>query len=190
MLMGGATAPRTLWLTRGSEPDEPRAVQPRTSRPYMPGYGILGPDDGTGLLPWSWAEERLTSSHDYWVATTSPDGRPHVMPVWAVWDHESLWFSSSVGSRKARNVARDARCSITTDNALEPVVLEGIAERVIERELIASFLDRMNTKYSTDYAIDFLDPDVNASFRVRPQRAFGLTEADFPGSPTRWSFER
>ena len=44
-----------------------------SSRPHMPGYGTLGPDQGTGLLPWSWAEERLVRSHDYWVATTWPD---------------------------------------------------------------------------------------------------------------------
>jgi hypothetical protein len=38
---------------------------PRASRPSMPGYGIVGPDEGRGLLPWSWADERLTASHDY-----------------------------------------------------------------------------------------------------------------------------
>jgi hypothetical protein len=27
--------------------------QPRSSRPHMPGYGTLGPEEGTGLLPWS-----------------------------------------------------------------------------------------------------------------------------------------
>ena len=60
--------------------------EPRSGRPHMPGYGILGPDGGTGLLPWSWAEERLRDSRNYWLATVRPDGRPHVMPVWAVWD--------------------------------------------------------------------------------------------------------
>jgi len=155
----------------------------------MPGYGILAPDEGTGLLPWSWAEERLTRSHDYWVATVCPDGRPHVMPVWGVWDGESLWFSSSLGSRKTRDLERDPRCAIATDNAFEPVVLEGVAERVTDLAAIAVFLDATNTKYWTDYTIDFLDPEANASFRVRPQRVFGLTEEDFPGSPTRWSFE-
>jgi hypothetical protein len=56
--------------------------QPRASRPYMPGYGIVGPTQGSGLLPWSWAEERLTASRNYWVASSWPDGRPHAMPVW------------------------------------------------------------------------------------------------------------
>jgi hypothetical protein len=39
--------------------------EPRASRPYMPDYGVQPADEGTGLLPWSWAEERLIGSHDY-----------------------------------------------------------------------------------------------------------------------------
>lgn len=34
-------------------------LAPRASRPHMPDYGIKGPDERRGLLPWSWAEERL-----------------------------------------------------------------------------------------------------------------------------------
>ena len=70
----------------------------------MPGYGVQPADEGTGLLPWSWAVERLTASHDYWLATTWPDGRPHVMPVWGVWWQDALWFSCGLRSRKARNI--------------------------------------------------------------------------------------
>lgn len=36
--------------------------------------------------------------------------------------------------------------------------------------------------------MDALDPAVNTTFRVRPVWAFGLDEADFRGSPTRWGF--
>jgi len=155
----------------------------------MPGYGILGPGEGTGLLPWSWAEERLTASPNYWVATVWPDGRPHVMPVWGVWEDAALWFSSSVRSRKARNLRADPRCVVTAESTREPVVLEGEATIVSERAPIARVLDLMNAKYSTSYPIDFLDPAVNATFRVDPRRAFGLTQEDFAGSPTRWEFE-
>src|SRR5919197_5155641 len=106
------------------------ASQPPASRPYMPGYGIVGPDSGTGLLSWSWAEERLRTSRNYWLATHWPDGRPHVMPVWAIWHDGALWFSSSRSSRKARNLAADPRCVLTTENALQPVVVEGSAELI------------------------------------------------------------
>jgi hypothetical protein len=164
--------------------------EPRASRPHMPGYGTKGPTEGRGLLPWSWAEERLATSHDYWVATVRSDGRPHLMPVWAVWDGGALWWSSSVGSSKARNLAADGRCSIATDNAWEPVVVQGTAVRVTDPDALARFIRLENEKYETDYGVDFLDPSVNATFRVEPSWVFSLTEDDFEGSPTRWVFER
>jgi len=161
-------------------------MEPRASRPYMPGYGIAAPEAGTGLLPWSWAAERLTASHDYWVATVCPDGRPHVMPVWAVWDGGCLWFSSSPDSRKARNLARDPRTTVTTDDPSEPVVLEAEVTRIRDEAGNAGFAERVNSKYGTDYALGFFL--ANATFRLAPLRAFGLTQEDFTGSPTRWEF--
>jgi hypothetical protein len=32
---------------------------PHATRPYMPGNGIVGPDEGHGLLPWSWADDAI-----------------------------------------------------------------------------------------------------------------------------------
>jgi hypothetical protein len=113
---------------------------------------------------------RLVKSHDYWVATVWPDGRPHVMPVWGVWRDEAVWFSSSLGSRKARNLAA------------------GVATRVADRGAIAAMLAAVNEKYDAHLDADFLDPAVNATFRVGSRWAFGLDEKDFSGSPTRWRF--
>ena len=93
----------------------------------MPGYGIAGPSEGSGLLHWSWAAERLTAARNYWVATVWPDGRPHIMPVWGMWDDSTLWFTSSAGSRKVRNLTTDPRCCITTEDASDPVIIEGTA---------------------------------------------------------------
>jgi hypothetical protein len=154
----------------------------------MPGYGVLPADQGTGLIPWAEAERRLTVSHDYWVATARPDGRPHVMPVWGVWLGGRLWFSSGLRSRKARNLAADQRCTITTDDARDPVVLEGTAEQVTERVALDGFLAAVNAKYAAALTADFLDPAVNGSYAVRPERAFALRGDDFAGSPTRWRF--
>ena len=156
----------------------------------MPGYGIRGPVQGTGLLPWSWATERLARSHDYWLATTRPDGRPHVMPVWGLWWEDAVWFSSGLRSSKTRNLAADPRCALTTDNAQEPVVLEGAAVQVRDADAIRGFAERLGAKYETAYPDDFFDPDVNGTFRVAPTWAFGLVESDFEGSPTRWDFEQ
>jgi PPOX class probable F420-dependent enzyme len=156
----------------------------------MPGYGISGPDEGTGLLPWSWATERLARSHDYWVATVRPDGRPHVMPVWGVWDDGAVWFSSSNGARKSRNIAANSECVVTTSDANEPVVVEGVAERVAAAHVIARFAQLVNEKYETEIPVEFYDPAENTVFRVTPRTVIGLTESDFTGSPTRWGFDR
>jgi PPOX class probable F420-dependent enzyme len=163
-------------------------IDPRASRPYMPGYGILDASQGTGLLPWSWALERLIPSRNYWLVTVRPDGRPHAMPVWAVWRADALWFSSSLGSRKVRNLRANPECVATTEDAMDPVVLEGTAEVVTDLGAIEEFLAASNEKYHTDYGIDFLDPAVNATVRMAPRSAFASRHDDFAGSPTRWTF--
>ncbi len=152
----------------------------------MPDYGVGTP--AWRPLPWSWAVERLMASHDYWVATNWPGRPPHVMPVWGVWVDEVLWFSSGLRSRKARNLAADGRCTVATDDAVDPVVLQGSAERITDLPAVQAFVDAVNAKYDTSYGLDFFDPAVNAAYRVRPAWAFGLVQDDFGGSPTRWTF--
>jgi nitroimidazol reductase NimA-like FMN-containing flavoprotein (pyridoxamine 5'-phosphate oxidase superfamily) len=155
----------------------------------MPGYGLRPADEGTGLLPWRWAEERLISSRNYWLTTVWPDGRPHVMPVWGMWHEDSFWFSSSKPSRKARNLSADPRCMVATEDAANPVVIEGIAQKLTDPDDLARMLALENAKYSTSYGIEMLDPSENSSFRVRPLWVFGVLADDFTGSPTRWDFE-
>ena len=154
------------------------------ARPVMPGYGI---DRAGHLLPWSWALERLTRSHDYWVATTRPDGRPHAMPVWAVWLSDSLWFSSSRTSRKARNLAANPAVSITTDNAAEPVVVDGLVEIVTDRSAITEFAEASDAKYDAAYGVEFYASPDNVCVRVQPTSIFALDSERFTDSPTRWT---
>ncbi len=50
------------------------------SRPRMPAaYGI--PKDKKGLLPWSYASERMAKAMHYWICSVTPDGRPHATPA-------------------------------------------------------------------------------------------------------------
>ncbi len=152
----------------------------------MPGYGVVGPLQGRGLLPWAWAEERLVSSHDYWLATVSPAGRPHVMPVWGVWSEGGAWFSSSPQSRKSRNISTEPWAVITTDNPLQPVVVEGVVEQIVDHRAVETFTAWVNSKYHTELSVDFFTE--NACFRLDPRRVFSLDESDFTGTPTRWVF--
>ena len=156
----------------------------------MPGYGIRPADEGSGLLPWSWAVGQLRASHNFWVVTLWPDGRPHAMPVWGVWDTEGFfWFTSAVQSRKALNIANDPRCTVATEDEQHPVVLNGMGEIRTERAELARVIELFNAKYGTDYGMDFVEPAKNATIRVRSHWAFGVDADDFTGSPTRWTFE-
>ena len=160
--------------------------KPRSSRPYMPGYGIQDASAGKGLLPWAWATERLIRARNYWVATTRPDGRPHAMPVWGVWLEDRFFFSSAVESRKARNLAENAYCVIGVEPADEAIILEGMAERVSDQALMRRFADAYAAKYEWDMS-DFAEP----VYAVRPVVVFAFNSGagDFTGSATRWEFD-
>ena len=70
-----------------------RKADPKASRPVMPkGYGIR--KGNTGLFAWSHVEGRMSAARNYWVCTTTPDGRPHAMPVWGVWIERTLCFGT------------------------------------------------------------------------------------------------
>ena len=116
----------------------PPIAEPTASRPYMPGYGIAA--SGKGLLPWSWAQERLTSATRYWLATVDEAGAPHLMPVWAVWHDGRLWFSSGGRSRKIRNLRAEPRCAVHADGD-DPVILHGVVELVADPdpEVLAAY---------------------------------------------------
>jgi len=152
----------------------------------MPGYGIVAADEGRGLLPWSWAEERLVRSREFWVATVG-GGSPHLTPVWGVWRDGAVWFSCSPGGRKARDLAVNPACTVATADPHEPVVVEGRADAVGDPSAVAAFAAWADEKYATSYGVEFYA--ANACFRVGPVRVIGLDDADFTGTPTRWVFD-
>jgi nitroimidazol reductase NimA-like FMN-containing flavoprotein (pyridoxamine 5'-phosphate oxidase superfamily) len=150
----------------------------------MPGYGIKGPEEGKGLLPWKWAEERLAKAHNFWVASTRPDGRPHVMPVWGVWMEGALYFSTGAKSRKARNLRANPSCVVCGEHARGQIVIEGQARRLSDRKL----WKRFSKVYEEKYDFDMSGYSAEPFYMVRPRTVFGLWEKDFVGSATRWKF--
>ncbi len=160
--------------------------EPVASRPQMPAeYGVAGPAAGEGLLPWTWAAERLTKSRHYWLATTRPDGRPHVMIVWGVWLGDRFFFSTSPKTVKARNLQANPNCVVCAEQAEEPVVVEGVAERVGDAALIREILESYCRKYEEDF-----DPTENPVYGLRPVVAFGFYSQPekWAETATRWRF--
>ena len=163
-------------------PRSSRIVAPRASRPHMPGYGL--PRSRKGLLPWAWAERRLTRSHNYWLMTVRPDRRPHAMPVWGLWLEGAFYFSTGRQSRKARNLARNRRAIVCSEQADEAVIVEGHARELRSPQLIA----RLAPPYHAKYKPWKLDPDMGPIYTVRPRVAFAMHEKRFPETTTRWTF--
>lgn len=157
----------------------------------MDGYGV--PDDPEGVLPWSWAERRLTDSRNYWISTVSAAGRPHAMPVWGVWlaDRERFWFSCAPSARKVRNLAANPRVVVAPTDSVEVVSLEGRAVDVAG-DVLGPHVDAYFAKYGDEMGMErtavaeFLTS--NASYEVVPERAFGIIERaeDFGPRATRW----
>lgn len=157
-------------------------VTPRASRPYAPGYGIKPASEGS-LLDWSWAEERLVASRGYWLATTRPDGRPHLSPIWGVWVADSFCFGCGEESRKARNLRENPRASVSVDSTLEPVTVEGVVEPLGD-QLRGAYRDAYQSKYDVD-----VGEIEGTHLRLVPGIAFGsIDDERFPDIATRWEF--
>ena len=84
----------------------------------------LGEGDGLPAIEWSQVEPQLADllMHDdprspnrttFWLTTLNADGSPHVTSVGALWHAGSCWFQTGERTRKAKNVARDPRCTVS-----------------------------------------------------------------------------
>jgi len=173
-------------MSAKSARSDAEGTKPEASRPSMPPeYGIHAPTEGRGILPWTWAAERLAAARGYWLATTRPDGRPHVAVVWGVWLRDRYYFATSVASRKGRNLAANPRCVVCPEDTAEAVILEGITEAVTDRAAI----ERFSVAYATKYAEE-IDTGLFQVYCVRPLVVFAtLSDAEqFPTTATRWRF--
>ena len=161
-------------------------TEPKASRPHMPGYGIADANEGKGLLPWTWAVDRLLKTRTYWLATTRSEGQPHVMPVWGVWLDDAFYFSTGKQSRKARNLVQDPRCSICCEIGQDQIILEGSAQLMNDAELGRRFADAYQAKYNFD-----MEGFNELFYAVHPKTVFGFTTADdqFTKTATRWGFD-
>jgi nitroimidazol reductase NimA-like FMN-containing flavoprotein (pyridoxamine 5'-phosphate oxidase superfamily) len=92
--------------------------------------------DGQSATPWSEGRQRLETPERkriYWLATVSPDGRPHVRPILGLWLDGAFYFITAETTRKGRNLAADSRCAITSSSTTSPavdVIVEGEAVKV------------------------------------------------------------
>ena len=156
-----------------------RDIVPIADRPVIPGYGV--PEVAEGILPWIHVVERLELARNYWVGSSSPEGKPHCVPVWAVWLDDALYFG--VGPRSARNLETNPRVTIHLESGDDVVIVGGTAEPFVDPDnvIFPRVAERSAAKY--DWR-----PDEPGGYVLRPGTAYAWSS--FPADATRWRFDR
>ena len=158
--------------------------EPKASRPILP-EGYISKSK-KGMLPWSWVDERMSKSFNYWVATTRPDGRPHVMPVWGVWMNRIFYFGTDPQTRKARNLKLNPQMVVHLESGDEAVILEGRMEEIRESSLLKQIDEAFFAKYEMHTGHGSEDAPMYA---LRPSKAFAWQVMNINESATRFSFD-
>ena len=178
---------------------EPKPVTERN----LDGYGAP-------LIPWARVHERLEADlsqtpgsggpdrHTCWLATVRPDGRPHVMPVGAIWLDGAFYFTSGAATRKGQNLAHDPRCVITVATHEFDLVVEGEAVKVADeatlRRVAAAYAAQgwqptvRDGAFYAEYSAPSAGPPPWDVYQVTPATVFALGTAE-PYGATRWRFQ-
>jgi Pyridoxamine 5'-phosphate oxidase len=152
--------------------------------------------EGAAPTDWARGRERIEGAELFWISTVRPDGRPHVTPLIAVWLDDAAYFCTGADERKAKNLAQNPSCILTTGcNLLGEgldVVIEGQAERVIDDAKLTRIAHAYESKYGSDWHFDVRDGAFHHGggealvFEVAPATAFGFGKGEY--SQTRWRF--
>jgi nitroimidazol reductase NimA-like FMN-containing flavoprotein (pyridoxamine 5'-phosphate oxidase superfamily) len=158
--------------------------QPVATRPKIPAsYGIA--KTTKGMLDWSWARKRLTTSHNYVIVTVRPDGRPHAMGMHGLWIDDTFYFGTGKTTRKTKNLEQNRNCILINERLDELVIVEGTAEVIDAKQLPPGASAASKEKYGWPMG----RTPGGVVFKVRPRVVFALPEMLFATAPTRWLFE-
>jgi len=101
------------------------------------------------LLSWAAVRKELEEAPQYWVATTRPDGRPHVVPRDGVWLDDGWYYGGSPEMVHNRNLESNSEAVMHIGDGLKAIIVEGEAKHVrLELEVAQRLADVNNRKYS------------------------------------------
>lgn len=150
-----------------------------------PLYGMKTPHK---YLPFSYAEERLAKSRNYWICTVRPDGRPHSIPVWGFWLEGALYFGTARSTRKARNLSNNPALSVHLESGEDVIILEGKAIEVDLQDKPA--LKKLDAASRAKYNMPLMVVPESVLYSIRPRVVLAWTEKDFPTNATKWLFDK
>jgi F420H(2)-dependent biliverdin reductase len=94
---------------------------------------------------------RLTEERNVWLATTRPDGRPHLVPIWFVHEGGRFYICTQAGSVKARNLQNNANVMLALEDGDNAFVIEGTASAV---QPAANVVRKFKEKFDWDITTD------------------------------------
>ena len=155
---------------------------------------------GSPPIPWTRALERFEQDKGispHWLATVRPDGRPHVMPIWAVWVDGKFCFVTGSRARKRKNLSQNAHCVIAVASSGLDLVVEGKAVRVSDPTRLQRIADVytsqgwhttvQNGVVSSDFGAPSAGPPPYEVYEVVAETVFALGREE-PYGATRWQF--
>jgi hypothetical protein len=155
--------------------------------------------EDAGATAWADARRELDQAQVYWLSTVRADGRPHVTPLIAVWHDQALYFTTGPTEQKAKNLAANAHCVLTTGtNSIGEgldVIVEGDAVRISNDDVLRPIAAAYEAKYGSDWHFDVRDGAFHHEageawvFEVAPVRSFGFAKGE-PFGQTRFRFAR
>jgi len=116
------------------------------------------------------ALEIIDGKNFAYLATSMPDGSPHVSPVWISRDGDLILVNTVPGRVKQRNVTRDPRVAISMVQARDPYRHLFVRGRVIEQTKANAIehIDQLSRKYlGKDYPWNDRDRII---LRIKPEQ--------------------
>ena len=159
---------------------------------------------GNEPIPWSRALALLQTGEAgsgglrYWLATTRPDGRPHIAGFGGLWDDGTVYLVSGAATRKSRNLNANPNCAVSVSLPGLDLVIEGTVARVTDDATLRRLAERFAAQgwpatvdkgaFTAPYSAPSAGPPPWDLYAITPVTAFGVASAE-PYGATRWRFD-
>jgi nitroimidazol reductase NimA-like FMN-containing flavoprotein (pyridoxamine 5'-phosphate oxidase superfamily) len=144
---------------------------------------MVDPTPVRGHIPWNDLDLRLRAARSIWLATSRPDGRAMVAPVWYWWDGGArpprLYFITARTTAKARNLAHHDWAEAHLGDGDDVAIVRG-RTRIVTAP---SELERVDDAYRHRY----VDPHSGARASIYDNPADDLYRLD-PQIIIAWSY--
>ena len=139
------------------------------SAPSRIGYDASAADTAGRVLP------MLVDEHVAWLSPVRPDGTPHLLPTWFLWDGDALVVFSKPGAVKVRNLRANPRLMVALGDPEDDFSVGLIEAEAHLEPGPAEVPDAFFAKYAGELAAGRLDPRTfralyTQAIRIRPTR--------------------